>query len=320
MAEYAGRVTDRKRGVMALGGTDLNLLLPLKVLLEEGNVTRAGQRLELSQPAMSAALARLRRRFDDELLVRTGRDYELTPFARDLLPEVQDAVRLVGAALDLEDEFDPRTSQRTFRLTMSDYAIAVVHEPLVRLVEAEAPGIRLSIGHLGPDSRSSERILLENDALIAPMGFGFPGASRALWTDRMVVLADRDNPRLREGRLTVEDLARLPRARGNFGPGTPTPEDRVFGQLGLDQTITLQVFGFLPLPFVIEGTDMVAVVPEILARMHVRSAESRLVVVEPPFPEIVLAEGYWFSEHRLSDPAHRWLFDRLDAVGAELSR
>ncbi len=67
---------------MALGGTDLNLLLPLKVLLEEGNVTRAGQRLELSQPAMSAALARLRRRFDDELLVRAGRDYELTPLAR----------------------------------------------------------------------------------------------------------------------------------------------------------------------------------------------------------------------------------------------
>ena len=92
---------------MALGGTDLNLLLPLKVLLEEGNVTRAGQRLELSQPAMSAALARLRRRFDDELLARAGRDYELTPFARDLLPEVQHALRLMGAALHLEDEFDP---------------------------------------------------------------------------------------------------------------------------------------------------------------------------------------------------------------------
>ena len=98
---------------MALGGTDLNLLLPLKVLLEEGNVTRAGQRLELSQPAMSAALARLRRRFDDELLVRAGRDYELTPFARDLLPEVQHAVRLMARALHLEDEFDPATSDRT---------------------------------------------------------------------------------------------------------------------------------------------------------------------------------------------------------------
>ena len=91
---------------MSLGGTDLNLLLPLKVLLEEGNVTRAGQRLDLSQPAMSAALARLRRRFDDELLVRSGRDYELTPFAQDLLPEVQHAARLMGRALHLEDDFD----------------------------------------------------------------------------------------------------------------------------------------------------------------------------------------------------------------------
>ena len=124
---------------MTLGGTDLNLLLSLKVLLEEGNVTRAGVRLELSQPAMSAALARLRRRFDDELLVRAGRDYELTPFAKDLLPEVQHAVRLLGRALHLEDEFDPATSERVFRLSMSDYAIAVVHEPLLRLLARDAP-------------------------------------------------------------------------------------------------------------------------------------------------------------------------------------
>ena len=174
---------------MALGGTDLNLLVPLKVLLEEGNVTRAGHRLELSQPAMSAALARLRRRFDDELLIRAGRDYELTPFARDLLPEVQHAVRLMARALHLEDEFDPATSRRSFRMAMSDYAIAVVHEPLVRLMHETAPGVRLTIENLGPESRSSDRVLLDYDALIAPLGFGFPGESRPLWRDRMVLIA-----------------------------------------------------------------------------------------------------------------------------------
>src|SRR3954454_19748276 len=99
---------------MALGGTDLNLLLPLRVLLEEGNVTRAGRRLALSQPAMSAALARLRRKFDDELLTKTGRDYELTPFAQELLPEVQHALRLMGRALRVEEVFDPASSERTF--------------------------------------------------------------------------------------------------------------------------------------------------------------------------------------------------------------
>jgi DNA-binding transcriptional LysR family regulator len=303
---------------MALGGSDLNLLLPLKVLLEEGNVTRAGQRLELSQPAMSAALARLRRRFDDELLVRAGRDYELTPFARDLLPEVQHALRLMGSALQLEDEFDPATSSRTFRLAMSDYAIAVVHEPLVRLVEAEAPGVRLSIGHLGPYVTRSSTALVEHDTLIAPMGYGFPGDSRPLWRDRMVVIADRANPRLAGGGLTREDLAVLPHAVASFGPGVLTPVDRVFGELGIGRRIALTVYGFLPLLFVIEGTDMVAVVPELLARMHVRD-DGPLVVVEPPFAEVVLAEGYWFDTDRLSDPAHRWLFGRLDAVRDELT-
>src|SRR3954451_21989658 len=201
---------------MALGGTDLNLLLPLKVLLEEGNVTRAGQRLELSQPAMSAALARLRRRFDDELLVRAGRDYELTPFARDLLPEVQNAVRLMGAALQLEEDFAPSTSQRTFRLTMSDYAIAVVHEPLVRLVEAEAPGVSLRIGHLGPGVRESPTALIEHAALVAPLGIGFPDESRPSWRDRMVVLADRASPRLADGEVTLEDPAELPHPAAAF--------------------------------------------------------------------------------------------------------
>jgi DNA-binding transcriptional LysR family regulator len=303
---------------MALGGTDLNLLLPLKVLLEEGNVTRAGQRLQLSQPAMSAALARLRRRFDDELLVRAGREYELTPFARDLLPEVQQAVRLVGVALDLEDAFDPASSRRTFRLVMSDYAIAAIHEPLVRLVEAEAPGVRLTINNLGSGSHLSERLLVENDVVVAPMGFGFQGTSRPLWTDRMVVLVDRRNPRLVDGRLTLDDLRTLPYASGSYGPGVLTPVDRVFGELNIEHRPVLHVFGFLPLPFVIEGTDLYAVVPEKLARLHARPG-GPLVMVEPPFGEVLLAEGYWFAEHRLADPAYRWIFERLDAAGAELS-
>jgi DNA-binding transcriptional LysR family regulator len=201
---------------------------------------------------------------------------------------------------------------------MSDYAIAVVHEPLVRLIGAEAPGVRLSIEHLGPDIRSSDRVLVEFDALIAPLGFGIPGDARPLWRDRMVVLADRSNSRMVDGRLTLDDLAELPHAVASFGPGILTPVDRAFGELSIDRRIALQVFGFLPLPFVIEGTDLVAVVPELLARMHLRDG-GPVVMVEPPFGEVILAEGYWFGHDRLSDPAHRWLFGRLDAVARELA-
>lgn len=300
-----------------LGGTDLNLLLPLRVLLEEANVTRAGHRLQLSQPAMSAALARLRRRFDDELLVRSGRDYVLTPLARELLPEVQQAVRLVTRALRLDEAFDPATSERSFRLAMSDYAIAVVLEPLLRSISAAAPGVRLRIEPVGPDAPANDRVLLENDALVAPLGFGFPGEARPLWRDRMVLLADRSHPRLEDGRLTLEDLGDLPHAVAAFGPRTLTSVDRAFEELGVHRRVTLQVAGFLPLPFVIEGTEMVAVVPEKLARLHVRPGGG-LTTVEAPLGDLVLAEGYWFTRDRLSDPAHRWLFAQLDGLADEL--
>ena len=124
-----------------------------------------------------------------------------------------------------------------------------------------APGVRLTIENLGPESRSSDRVLLDYDALIAPLGFGFPGESRPLWRDRMVLIADRGNPRLVDGALTLEDLAELPHAVPSFGPGVLTPADRAFGELGIERRVALQVTGFLPLPFVIAGTSMVALVP-----------------------------------------------------------
>ncbi|GAA2216294.1 LysR family transcriptional regulator [Nonomuraea monospora] len=303
---------------MSLGGTDLNLLLQLKVLLEEGNVTHAGERLSLSQPTMSAALARLRRKFNDELLTRNGREYELTPFAQELLPEVQHAVRLMSRALQVEEPFDPGSSDRCFTLAMSDYAIAVIHEPLVARVTELAPGVRLRIHPMKPQLRSAERALLEFDALIAPLGFGFHGESRLLWRDRMVCLVDKRNPRLREGRLRLTDLEEMPHANAWFGPDEATPVDRVFGELGITRRVEVMVAGWLPLPFVIEGTDLVAVVPERLARLH-RRGDGPLALVEPPFGEVALNEGYWFIPDRLASPAHEWFFAQLDEVGKELS-
>src|SRR4029077_15240610 len=97
------------------------------------------------------------------------------------------------------------------------------------------------------------------------------------------------------------------------------PADRAFGELGIERRIALQVAGFLPLSFVVEGTDLVAGGPQRLARLHGRP-DGRVVMVEPPFDELVLAEGYWFATDRLSDPAHRWLFARLDELAEELAR
>src|ERR1700761_8184612 len=98
--------------VAAVSGIDLNLLIALGALLEERNLTRAGERLSLSQPTMSGALARLRRHFGDELLVRSGREYQLTPLASGLLPAVRAALGQVEHTLSVPAAFDPATSRR----------------------------------------------------------------------------------------------------------------------------------------------------------------------------------------------------------------
>lgn len=301
---------------MSLGGSDLNLLVALKVLLEEGNVTRAGRRLQMSQPAMSGALGRLRRHFDDELLVRHGRDFELTPLARELLPEVQEALRLIRAALQVDRTFDPRTSDRVFRLTMSDYALSVVHPALLGRLADLAPSVRMEIDPLPADVPRSERVLVDYDVMIGPLGYGFPGESRPLFRDRMVCLVDRDNPALSRGRLPLAALRELPHAVAAFGRGNLTPADRILGELGIQRRVAVLVSGWLPLPHVVGGTDMVAILPERLARRH--SVDARLVVVEAPFGEVVLAEAYWYAAHRESDPGHRWFLDQLDEVARQL--
>jgi DNA-binding transcriptional LysR family regulator len=128
---------------------DLNLLPALQALLEEGNVTRAAERLQMGQPAMSAALGRLRRHYHDELLVRVGREYRLTPFARTLLPGLYGAVRMLEDALNTAPEFEPEDSERVSRGVENSMILEAVpvqlsladhHEPDARRLR-RSPGV-----------------------------------------------------------------------------------------------------------------------------------------------------------------------------------
>lgn len=302
---------------MALGGTDLNLLVALRALLEEGNVTHAGARLGMSQPTMSGALARLRRHYKDDLLVRVGRDHELTPMARTLLPTVQESIRLVERALGLGVPFEAPASSRVFTLAMSDYAITVLSEPLLRRVHQLAPDVRLDLSPIPDGMHESERELLRFDFTVAPRGYGFRGESEVLYTDRFVCVVDPDNERLTGGLLTLDDLEALPHAVPVMGgPATMTPADRMLEQLGIRRRIQVAAAGWLSVPFVVAGTDLVAIVPERLARRVAGTAGVR--VVEPPFGQLTLIEALWWHSTRSSDAGHQWLLSVLRDVAAEL--
>jgi DNA-binding transcriptional LysR family regulator len=301
---------------VAIGGVDLNLLVTLRALLEEGNVTHAGERVGMSQPAMSIALGRLRRHYKDELLVRCGRGYSLTPLAKSLLPSVQESLRLIDAALELSDGFSPATSDRTFSIVLSDYSIMVLIEPLLRRVHEQAPGVRLELSPIPADMQESDRGLLQHDLLIGPLGFRFLGRSEVVFRDRFVCIMDPGNPRLRDGRLSLADLGELPHAAATFGHGGLNPAERALDELGVRRKVQVTTVGWLSLPFVVAGTDLVAVVPERLARRVVAAAG--VAIAEPPFGRVELVEAAWWHPMRTADPALAWLRGILADVAESL--
>ena len=293
-------------------GIDLNLLAVLGALLEHRNVTRAGERLSLSQPTMSGALARLRKHFGDELLVRSGLEYQLTPMARDLLPAVREALGQVERTLSVPAEFDPATSRRQFSIAISAQSVLALSGLLGR-VHQVAPGVRLELWPITTALMETGHSLLGYDVLIAPEGFRSDDDPEVLLRDRIVYVADPGHPRLCDGRLTAADLAGLPHATARLAQADLVT--RALTGLGIVPHVVATTGGWLPLPFLVAGTDLVAAVPERLARRV--SGAAGVAIVEPPFSPIELVEAAWWHPMRTTDPALTWLRGIiLDSLGS----
>jgi DNA-binding transcriptional LysR family regulator len=293
---------------MALGGIDLNLLVVLQALLEEGNVTRAGARLGMPQPAVSNVLARLRRHYRDELLRRAGNGYDLTPLARSLLPAVQESTRLIGQAFTPGPAGRPplpAMGDRVFTISLSDYATTVLGEPLLRRVHELAPDARVQMRLASGDLPPGDRGVLGYDLLIAPPRLQPEGQPEVILRDRLVYVADPANSRLRDGRLTTRDLAVLPHAAARFPAYSMDPAATALLRRGITPNVVLTTAGWLPLPFLIAGTDLVGAVPERLARRV--GAAAGVTLVEPPFEPVELIEAAWWHPMLATDPALSWL-------------
>lgn len=289
---------------MTIAARDLNLLVFLRALLEEANVSRAAERMGVGQPAMSSALARLRRHYNDELLLRVGRDYELTPQARLLLPQVRQTVALMELALGVEDVFDPETSTRSFTILASDFA-AVEVQPRLDLAVRSAPGIRIEIYPLPEMPTHTERELAGHDFAILVPGAGFDGESTVLFRDEYVCLVDKNNDRLSDGKLTWEDFTAMPQAVAAFGQGHQTPADRLLLQLGFAREARVKTSGYLPLPAVISRTELVALVPNRLAARL--GPLTGTIAVPTPFDRVPIIERLWWHPSKNTDSGHRWL-------------
>lgn len=300
---------------MNLASLDLNLIVALRALLEERNVTRAGQRVGLSQPAMSAALARLRRHFDDDLLSRTGGRYELTALGMTLLDRTATTCDMLEHVFSSQANFDPAHEQHEFTIITSDYAVAVFGAELVRVAHAEAPGVRFRFRLAPPDVVDNAGALLStSDGLLMPHGIisGFPAVE--LFADRWVFLVSADNPEVGD-RLTLDHLARLPWAI--YLRTHDSPAVRQLAMLGIEPRAEVFTDTFQSLPFLVAGTGRIALIQELLADRLRDVAGVRLM--EPPYDAVPLQEALWWHPVHTHDAAHIWLRETAARVGATVA-
>jgi len=287
---------------------DANLLLSLRALLEERNLTHAGERMTMSQPAMSGALARLRKHFDDELLVRVGRGFELSPLAEALRPEVEAAIEATEALLGNQRDFDPGTSTKRFVVSMSEYAMTVLAEPLTRLLAEQAPDCSVAMDAIDVSPGQLETQLMRRDLIIGPLGFDFPGRRQPVFTDHLVCVVARGNRRLVDGVLSRDDLQEMPHAVAEFSSAGERrrPLEIEMEKKGIpDRNVLVQVTSLLTLPFAVSGTDMCAFVPARLARRCLDVLD--LVVAETALEPVQITEAAHWHPRRESEPAVVWL-------------
>ena len=241
-----------------LRNLDLNLLVTLDVLLQEQNVTRSAARPGITQPAVSAALQRLRRHFGDDLLRRAGNKYELTPLAELLATSTGSALLGVRRVFEATPTFDPAVADREFTVMMSDYASIVLGDQLSAAVSREAPGVRLRIqSQVTYAVDHAMEILRGMDGMVLPHGFLTDIPAAELFEDEWVLLVSENNTDIGDV-VTAEQLQEVPWVVTFSAPTAFTPAVRQLSMLGFEPRIQVVVENSTSVPFLIAGTDRVA--------------------------------------------------------------
>lgn len=295
---------------------DLNLLVSLDALLTERNVTRAAERLHLSQPAMSAALGRLRTHFDDPLLTRRGNSYALTPLAKRLVEQLPSAVDGVRRVLESQNDWNPAHSNREFKIYASDYSIATTGAIVSRMAAQESQSISFRFAlHNETIVDNPDVSLRTADALLIPRGHVHDMPSMDLWQDRWVAVSARDHPVAETG-LDFDSLSQLPWVLTYRSLTGFTAADRQLEQLGIELRVETIAEGFAAIPYFLIGTRRLGLMQAgMVERAPMRE---EITVLELPFDPVPVINSVWWHPSHDHDPAHHWLRALFQRAGEAL--
>ena len=293
---------------------DFNLLVTLDALLAERSVSRAAQRLNLSQPALSAQLARLREMLGDPLFVPSHRGMTPTPLALGLQAPLAAALAQLRDVVTSARAFDPARDEFTLHVACSDYVQSALLLDFTLVLRREAPGLRIALR--AADSARLEAQMEKGEvdlAVLTPEGIAESLRSRPLFEERYVFIARRGHPALRRPLDTqrfceLEHVMVSPRG-GSF----TTPVDEVLDAQGLRRRVVVSASTFHSVLDLAERSDLVALVP---ARL-VEGRPTRMRVLAPPLPVPGFAIHMAWHDRNHRDAAQRWVRERLVAFARE---
>ncbi|HEX5264301.1 MAG TPA: LysR family transcriptional regulator [Phenylobacterium sp.] len=304
---------------MNFAAFDLNLLRVFHALMRERSVTRAGEQIGLSQPAVSQALNRLRAVLDDQLFVRVGAQMQPTPRAEALAPAVRDALEAVEAALLGDRQFDPASTERTYTLMGADFVSTLIMPPLYALVSAQAPKVRMRLvdtarGEIG-------RLLLEGAidlAIEAPETMPDFISREPLFLSPFAIVGPRSHPALVDCPpplgLPLDLLCELPHAIRSTDGSLQGYLDAALAEVGRERRVVLGLPHFAAVAQACAEDNLLAALPRQFALAVAERLD--LLVYEPPLPVgVPEIQMYWHSRHD-RNPTHAWLRDLTRSVAA----
>lgn len=288
---------------MNLRSIDLNLLVILDALLAERSVTRAAKQLGMSASAVSHALDRLRRTFNDPLIERTPHGMVPTQRAQDLGRYVREALKELQHGIAQQLSFDPATSERQFNIRLSDFLTCCLLPRLCTRVRAEAPAIRLIVKHLQADGEQPYEagdIQLRVDASIR----GREYRRERIWHDPFVVAMRRGHPAAQR-EMTLQAYVELPHLDVSSAIIDTRPLDEVLDAKGLARRAMITIPSMAAVVAILEHTDLCAVLPERWLALY--SEPGRLATAPLPLQGIDYNVDMIWHRRDDDDPGHRWL-------------
>lgn len=293
--------------INTLRNIDLNLLVTLDALLSEHSVTRAAERLHLSQPTVSVQLARLREIFDDPLLLPGPRGMRPTARADELREPLQYALAAIQKVIAPSSTFNPALAKQHWNIAAFDYGAMTILEPALAMLRIAAPATRIAVVHTLPSQVARKAEQGEIDLAFmtgdeAPVNLH----RRTLFTERYVLAGRAGHPHLHSP-LSLEEFCQLEHAIVSpEGGGFHGVTDSALAEREMTRRVSLSVPNFLLLSAVLKSTDLVAMVPWRLVCENDALQITESPVEVPGFEMVML-----WPERVHRDPAHQWLRERI---------